>query len=397
MNRAYDILIAGAGMVGLAAAALLSRDRRVNVTVVDAGGDPAFDVGDDVGLRVSSIAPGSVDVLSRAGAWSDIAGTRACPFRAMKVWDAAGHVDGPETLSFSAAEFAVPELGFIVENELIRFALTKALRGTGSSLRFATPIRHVERAGRRFQVVLESGETLTPELLVGADGARSFLRSAAGIDVETWAHEQKALVTILETAAGHRDTAWQRFLPTGPIGMLPLLDGRISIVWSTTAAEAEAALAMTDDELSARLTEVSDGVLGRLRVAGPRGAFPLISQHARHYVQDGFALAGDAAHSIHPLAGQGVNLGFADVSVLARYVRDAMDREENPGDLPALRRYERARKGANRTMLHFMDFLNRLFSNESRPLARLRGTGMYLFNRSGPVRNHAVHTALGLR
>ena len=225
----------------------------------------------------------------------------------------------------------------------------------------------------------------------------SMARSAAGIPVDTWAHEQKALVTMLRTASGHQHTAWQRFLDTGPIGMLPLSDGRISIVWSTTPEEAEDALAMDDEALSARLTEVSDGALGPLHVAGSRGAFPLVSQHARHYAQEGIVLIGDAAHSIHPLAGQGVNLGFADAASLVELIGNAVERDENPGDLPILRRYERARKGANRTMLHFMDFLNRLFSNESRPLARLRGTGMYLFNKSGPVRDHAVHTALGLR
>ena len=397
MKQKYDIVIAGAGMVGLAAAALLDRNDRFNVTVVDAGPKPDFDQNGEVGLRVSSVAPGSIDILERAGSWQRIVSARACPFRAMKVWDAAGNVGGPETLTFAAAEFGLAELGFIVENELIRWALAEQLRDSAVTLCFESPIRSVSQADRRYRVTTETGETMAPDLLIAADGARSMVRAAAGIAVDTWAHEQKALVTMLRAESGHRDTAWQRFLDTGPIGMLPLSDGRISIVWSTTTEEAEDALAMDDDALSARLTEVSDGALGRLEVAGPRGAFPLVSQHARHYVQDGVVLVGDAAHSIHPLAGQGVNLGFADAASLVEIVGAAAESEENPGDLPVLRRYERARKGANRTMLHFMDFLNRLFSNQSRPLARLRGTGMFLFNKSGPVRDHAVHTALGLR
>ncbi len=184
---------------------------------------------------------------------------------------------------------------------------------------------------------------------------------------------------------------------TGPIGLLPLSDGRVSIVWSTTAGQAEEALGMSDDDLSEILTVVTDAALGRLTPTGPRGAFPLKSQHAEFYVQDGVALIGDAAHTIHPLAGQGVNLGFADTVELASVVSSALASDENPGDLPVLRKYERARKGDNKTMLHFMDVLNKLFSNESRLLQQLRGTGMYLFGQSGPIRERVVRTALGIR
>jgi 2-octaprenylphenol hydroxylase len=234
-------------------------------------------------------------------------------------------------------------------------------------------------------------------LLIGADGARSFVRDRAGIGTRSWQHDQMAFVASLETEKPHQDTAWQRFLDTGPIGMLPLSEGRISIVWSTTPEAAETALAMSDRELSQALTDVSGGVLGKLTPAGPRGAFPLISRHADCYVQDGLALVGDAAHSIHPLAGQGVNLGFADASALVAVLGKALDAGEDPGDMPILRKYERARKGANRTMLQFMDALNRLFSNQSVVLSRLRGVGMFLFNKSGPIRDHAVETALGMR
>jgi len=179
--------------------------------------------------------------------------------------------------------------------------------------------------------------------------------------------------------------------------MLPLADGRVSVVWSTTPEISDAALDMSDKALSGKLTELSDGALGKLTAAGPRGAFPLKSQHAAQYVQDGLALVGDAAHTIHPLAGQGVNLGFADASELAEIVGRALQADENPGDLPILRKYERARKGANKTMLYFMDGLNRLFSNRSVALAQLRGLGMTVFNRSGLVRQRIVQIALGIR
>lgn len=397
MSREYDIVVVGAGMVGLSAACLLARDERLRVTVVDAGPRPVFDPGDEVSLRVSAIAPGSVDILSRIGAWQAIQAARVCPYRNMKVWDAAGSVDGPETLSFEAAEFAVPQLGFIVENVLIQHALLQQLEMTGAEVCFDTPLESIDRTGHRFELELASGEKLTPDLLVGADGARSFIRDNAGIAVRSWPHAQKAFVTCLQTETGHHNTAWQRFLEDGPIGLLPLSDGRVSIVWSTTHEKAEEALSMSDDELSGLLAEITDGALGNLTPAGPRGAFPLKSQHAAEYVQDGLVLIGDAAHTVHPLAGQGVNLGLADADELARVVLDALASDENPGDLPTLRKYERARKGANKTMLRFVDGLNRLFSNRSAPLARLRGVGMYIFNKSGLIRERAVQTALGIR
>ena len=194
----------------------------------------------------------------------------------------------------------------------------------------------------------------------------------------------------------HRRIAWQRFLRDGPIALLPLGDGRSSIVWSTTPERVDGCMAATDQELGERLTEASDGVLGALTVQGPRGSFPLRAQHAVRYIEPGLALIGDAAHSVHPLAGQGANLGLADAEALAEAIIAGISQDEYPGDLPTLRRYERARKGANATMLHFVDSLNRLFLLESGTFAKLRRTGMRLFNRSGPIRRRAVEVALGI-
>ena len=400
MNREFDILIAGGGMVGLTVAlALLQGDAndQLRITVVDAGKRPSFSPGQDVSLRVSAIASGTASLLARLGAWDSIAETRVCPYRDMKVWDASGSVEGPETLRFDAADFAVPQLGFIVENILIQDALLSLLGAANVSINFETPIRSVQKCAERYVVEYGNGETMAPELLIGADGAASFVRNSAGITVRSWQFPQTAFVTHLQPESSHRNTAWQRFLANGPVALLPLRDGRVSTVWTTTPQQAEELSNVAEDQMAALLTDATDGVLGNLSASGPRGSFPLKSQHADRYVLDGLALVGDAAHAVHPLAGQGANLGLADARVLAAVIAEALAAGEHPGDLPILRRYERARKVANKSMLHFINGLNRLFSNESTPLARLRGAGMALFNRSGPIKEYAVQVALGIR
>ena len=400
MKHQCDIVIVGAGMVGLTLANFLAQSEQcdnLNITVVDAGKKPAFAADADVSLRVSAIASGSAELFARLGVWDEIVNTRACPYQDMRVWDAAGHVEGPETLCFDAAEFAVPQLGFIVENVLIQVALLNKLESSAVTIKFETPITSMNKVGERFEVELADGQKLEPDLLIGADGAASFVRKNAGIGITSWLYSQSAFVTHLQPEISHRNTAWQRFLRTGPVGLLPLADGRVSTVWSTTAGQAAEALNASDEQLQVMLTEATDNVLGKLQPTGPRGSFPLKAQHADQYVLAGLALVGDAAHAVHPLAGQGANLGLADAETLATVITDALNANENPGDLPLLRNYERTRKGANKTMLHFIDALNRLFSNDSTSLARLRGTGMRIFNSSGPIRTHAVQVALGIR
>jgi len=400
MNREFDILVAGAGMVGLATALLLAHSdtsRRLNISVVDAGAKPEFSPGQDVSLRVSAIASGTASLLARIGVWQSILDTRVCPYRDMTVWDAAGSVAGPETLRFEAAEFALPQLGFIVENGLIQNSLLAALEASGVAVKFETPIKSVKKSGRRYAIEYGDGEETVPELLVGADGVSSLVRNSAGISVQSWQYAQSAFVTHLQPEFSHRYTAWQRFASSGPVALLPLCDGRVSTVWTTTPEQAAMLVRAPDSEIASLLTDATDNVLGRLAAAGPRGSFPLQSQHADRYVLDGLALVGDAAHAVHPLAGQGANLGLADAAAFANVIAAAVAANEHPGDLPVLRRYERDRKAANKIMLHFIDGLNRLFSNESTPLARLRGAGMALFNRSGPIRDYAVQVALGIR
>ena len=399
MNRQFKIVVVGAGIAGLTVATLLGRSKccdRLTITIVDAGKKPVFDASEDISLRVSAIASGSADIFASVDVWQRIIDQRACPYRDMRVWDANGIADGPDSLRFEAAEFAVSELGFIVENVLIQHALLQQLDTMRQAVDFETPIQALTKSGDRFEVKFADSELLLADLIIGADGAGSFVRNSADISVNAWQYAQSAFVTHLRPEKAHRHTAWQRFLRSGPVALLPLHDGRVSVVWSTSPEQAEKAIAASDDELSTMLSEATDFVLGRLTPEGPRGAFPLKAQHASHYVLPGLALIGDSAHAVHPLAGQGANLGLADAARLVDVIDEALAQDENPGDLPVLRRYERARKGANQTMLYFIDSLNRLFSSESSSVEKLRGSGMRLFNKSGPIREHAVQVALGL-
>ena len=399
MKAEHDIIIVGAGTAGLCAAALLASGQaagRFRVRVLDAGNEPQLDAGSDIALRVSAISLGSMQTLDTAGAWQYIEEIRAFPYRDMRIWDASSVVESNSTLHFSAAEYGLPELGCIVENSLIQVALLRRLGDLGVSVEFNTAITSEVRDGSRTTLRTDDGREWSADLVVAADGAGSPLRRRASIAVSAWSYPQQAFVTHMKCALPHQETAWQRFLAHGPIALLPLDDHRVSIVWSTTSDRAEAALDASDRDLGNTLSRVSDYVLGELTVAGPRGSFPLRAQYAKEYVREGLALIGDAAHCVHPLAGQGANLGFADAAELAEVLERAVAAGEHPGDLPVLRRYERARKGANAVMLHFIDGLNRLFLSKIPVIKEIRTTGMRLFNGSKLIKRRAAKTALGI-
>ncbi len=399
MNRRYNIVVVGGGVTGLMAATLLAKGPHsdaLDITLVDVAPRPVFSPDDDVALRVSAIATGTAELFDSVGAWEYTAATRVGPYTSMRIWDENDTPESSSALRFDADEFAVQQLGFIVENVLLQDVLLYQLDRTDVMLRFESPIGKLRRTAGHYQLDLESGESLTADLVVGADGARSFVRSAVGIETNEWPYQQTAFVTHLQPEKPHGGAALQRFLRDGPLGILPLQDGRVSVVWSTSPEQADAALAADDAATGHMLSEASDYVLGSLEVAGPKGAFPLCARHATGYVLPNLALIGDAAHAIHPLAGQGANLGLQDAAELAAQISGAIGQGLHPGDRPVLRRYERARKGANTTMLHFMTGLNRLFTTDSPVLGELRSAGMRAFNRSGPIREHAVKVALGV-
>ena len=398
MNKTFDVVIIGAGVTGLTVAALLAQSpqgSRLRLTVIDAAARPVFSADDDVALRVSAVAMGSAALLESVGAWEFVRSSRVGAYDRMRVWDESGHADSSAALHFDAAEFGVPQLGFIVENVLLQQALLNVLDNSDVELIFEAPISALQKEEQKYKVAIEN-RMFDADLVIGADGARSFVRNSVGISTRDWPYGQSAIVTHLTPEKPHQNTAWQRFLRDGPLGMLPLSDGRISVVWSIGENTAERALAASDEELGEMLSAASDYVLGALTVAGPRGAFPLCARHAMNYVLPGIALIGDAAHAVHPLAGQGANLGLQDAAVLARVISTALANDECPGDRPVLRRYERERKGENAQMMHLMTGLNRLFATDSTLVRELRVIGMRLFNNSGPIRDRAVKVALGV-
>ena len=398
MKHSFDIAIVGGGIAGLGAAVFLANARNASalrIHVIDAAERPVFSKAEDVALRVSAISPGSAELLTQHGAWDTIEQTRSCPYDRMRVWDAAREPDGPATLRFDADELAVPHLGYVVENILVQHALLERLDALGVASQFGTRLQSIEFSGSGSQVLHTDDTTLRADLIIAADGSHSPLRDRAGIECREVEYGQRALVTHVEPEFAHERTAWQRFLETGPIGILPLADGRVSVIWSTSTAIVEEALAADDRKLGEMLTEASGRVLGGMQVAGPRGSFVLAARHAREYVRHGLALVGDAAHTIHPLAGQGANLGIADAWALAQVIDEAVGRGEHPGDRPVLRRYERARRGENTAMMHFLTGLNRLFAADSVMLGSLRRAGMRAFNRGGPVRKRMIDVALG--
>lgn len=398
MTGPANIVIVGAGLAGLATAALLAtraRSSEFAVTVIDAAPRPEFDADADIGMRVSAISAGSVAILDEVDAWPAVVAGRHTPYDHMRVWDEDDEPGGATTLRFDADELGVPHLGYIVENELLRHALLGALADTDAIVRFDSAVAAIRPRGSGFDIDVEQGADLNADLLIGADGARSQVREAAGIDDGRYEYAQTAFVTHARPEQPHAATAWQRFLRDGPIGLLPLSDGRVSIVWTTTPEVARLAGDANDDELADMLSDASGDVLGELRPEGPRGSYPLVARHAERYVDQGIALIGDAAHSIHPLAGQGANLGFADAAALVDTLVGARERGEHVGDRPVLRRYERSRRGENSLMLHFMTGLNRLFASDSVLLGELRKAGMALFNLSGPIRRRVASAAMG--
>ncbi|HET8701175.1 MAG TPA: UbiH/UbiF/VisC/COQ6 family ubiquinone biosynthesis hydroxylase [Nitrococcus sp.] len=385
-----DVAIQGAGMVGLALAAALAR-YGLRVVVLDNGQPPQWQP-DRYARRVCALNRASEGLLRALGVWEALQRQRISPFRAIRVWDPLG---GGQ-IGFDAADLGEPHLGHIVENELIRSVLQQAIMaGNGVEMRIPACIERLEPSDEVVTARLTDGSRLTAALVVGADGARSAIRGLLGIPVRFASYAQKGIVAAIRTEIPHGEVARQWFLPGGPLAFLPLADGRCSIVWSLPAAEAQARLALDEDAFCAAVMHGCAGTLGAVLEVGERGAFPLHRLHAARYCTERAVLIGDAAHVIHPLAGQGVNLGFQDAAALARVVIEARRRGRDIGGRLVLRRYERARRGDNLLMEWSMEGFHQLFTRSLPPVARLRSLGLGATDRIAPAKRFFMRRAIG--
>ena len=391
-TKDFDVVIVGGGMVGSALACALGKSS-LDIAIIE-GQEPELNwPNDSHDLRVSAITRGSQNLFEKIGVWETISTDRVSPYNEMVVWDATG--DG--SIHFDCAEIGEPNLGFIIENRVITRALTQHVEQLDNVKVYcpAKPKRLTLNPNNT-QLELEDGTVLECDLIVGADGANSWVRQQAGIEVDTRNYNQQAVVTTVKTSLPHQETAWQRFLPTGPLAFLPLTYGYSSIVWSTTPEQAQTLLELHEKEFKTSLANAYDFKLGDIIELGPRAAFPLKGQHAKHYVKPHLALVGDAAHTIHPLAGQGVNLGFADIGKLAEVILENKANEKAIGLFKTLRRYERSRRGDNLLMLESMGAFKTLFSNDSTALSKIRNMGLTITNKLAPAKHLFMRRAMGL-
>lgn len=384
-------------MVG-SALALALRHSGLHVLLLDGGPLTVrpFDASAAFEPRVSALSAASQRILERLGAWEGIAQRRATPYRHMQVWDGSG----TGQVHFSAASVHAQVLGHIVENRVVQDGLLERLHDSDVGLLPNARLEQLRRSGKDWLVTLHDGRQLRAPLVVAADGANSAVRRLAGCETREWDYLHHAIVTSVRCTAGHQATAWQRFTDEGPLAFLPLSrDGAqdwCSIVWSTTPEHAERLMALDEPAFNKALQQAFEGRLGDVLHTDPRVCVPLRQRHAKRYVDEGLALIGDAAHTIHPLAGQGVNLGFLDAAVLAEVLIGACERGERLADVKVLGRYERRRMPHNLALMAAMEGFERLFQANPLPLRWLRNSGLKLVEQMPEAKAVFVRQALGL-
>ncbi|MFI8717137.1 UbiH/UbiF family hydroxylase [Stenotrophomonas sp. NPDC077464] len=389
-RRARDVIVVGGGVVG-AACALALADAGLEVTLVE-GREPTAWQPQQPDLRVYAFAPDNAQLLGTLGVWPSIVAARACAYRRMRVWDAAG---GDE-LQFDADRLGREQLGWIVENDLLVDRLWAALPGAGVQLCCPARVEALEQDGDGVRLRLDDGRRLEATLAIAADGADSTLRRLAGLQVSRQEYGQRGVVAYIDTEQDNQATAWQRFLPSGPLAVLPAGARRSSIVWTLPDAEAERVLALDEAAFNAALTRAFGGRLGAMSLASRRVAFPLRRQLASAYVAGRVLTLGDAAHVVHPLAGQGVNLGLRDVAALHALVQRAHQRRQDWASTERLQRWARERRSDNTVSAYGFDAINTVFSNDEMHLTLARGRVLGCAGKLPPLVSALWKRAAGL-
>jgi 2-octaprenyl-3-methyl-6-methoxy-1,4-benzoquinol hydroxylase len=392
-----DAVVVGGGVVGGACALALAQ-QGLDVALLESREPPRWSPAQR-DLRVYAVAPDNAALLEGLGVWSSVRDARAQPYRRMRVWDAAGG----DTLAFDADAFARRELGWIVEHGLLVDRLWSVLPRAGVRVQCPARVVGVEPHEDGAKLRLEDDGTLDARLVIAADGADSSVRRLLDIAVEVEDYAQKGVVAYIHSELSHAETAWQRFLPTGPLALLPFADVEgarsrghcSSIVWTLPTAEAERVLALDADAFDREVTAASGGKLGALVLDSPRAAFPLRRQLANEYLRGRVLLLGDAAHVVHPLAGQGVNLGLRDVAALEALVRDAQGRRGDYASSSRLQRWARTRRSENALSARAFSAINQAFSNDGVAMTALRGPMLGIAGKVPPLAHALWRHAAG--
>ncbi|RTZ15932.1 FAD-dependent 2-octaprenylphenol hydroxylase [Vibrio aquaticus] len=392
MMQSVDIAIVGGGMVGLALAAAF-KETDLRIAVIESR-EPDSELGALPDVRVSALSRSSEAILRNLGAWQGIMQRRAAPYRAMEVWEQ----DSFARIEFEAQKLAQPDLGHIVENRVIQLALLEQVKQQ-SNVSLFMPAKCASMAVGESEtwLTLDNGQALTAKLVVGADGANSWVRKQQDIPLTHWDYGHSAIVANIRTKEEHERVARQTFTPQGPLAFLPLDEDNLSsIVWSTEPNRAERLIEMSTSAFNKALTAEFDNRLGLCEVVGERFAFPLKMRYARDFVTERVALVGDAAHTIHPLAGQGVNLGLLDAASLAQEVIELWQNGEDFGTKRNLRGYERWRKAEAAKMIAAMQGFKDLFEGSNPAKKLIRGIGMKLVGQLPGAKDEIMKRALGL-
>lgn len=392
MSNRFDVIINGAGLVGSSIAIGLAK-AGFKVLVIEFHPLEKLYPQDDYGLRVSAFTPSSKKWLEYVDAWDGLQHTgRITPFLHMHVWDEGGMGE----LTFDAVGTGSDALGWIMDNEATQGVLIdRALQLDNITILDNTKLESFEKIAGDVCVTLSNGDQYVTELIVGADGGRSMVRDWANIPTTGWSYGQKTIVGQVRPEKSHENSCWQRFLDNGPLALLPLNDGRCSLAWHTTYEEADELLALDPDAFSDRLSEGLQWKFGRIEIAGKLGAYPLRLNHAQTYVRENFALAGDAAHSIHPLAGLGVNIGYLDSATLVEELINAKKAGISLGDLTMLKRYEKRRKAHNMLIMGSMDLFKRSSTSQSKVIKGVRNLGLSATNKLPFVKRKLARMAMG--
>jgi 2-octaprenyl-3-methyl-6-methoxy-1,4-benzoquinol hydroxylase len=389
-NQHTDVAIVGGGMVGGALALGLSQ-QGFTVTVIEQTTPPEFDPVSPPDVRISAISASSVGLLRGLGVWEAIQVMRTHRYRQLETWEwENAHV------VFNAAELKLPELGYMVENNVLQLALWQALEAHENiSLCVPSSLETLLHGSEGYVLGFTDGSELKAKLVVGADGANSQVRHMAGIGVHAWQYPQSCMLITVQCENEPGDSTWQQFTPNGPRAFLPLFDNWASLVWYDTPARIRQLQSLPLDQLEREIASTFPSRLGNVKPVAA-GAFPLTRRHALRYVQPNLALVGDAAHTIHPLAGQGVNLGYRDVDALVDVLANARSHGEEWSSLSVLKRYQTRRMADNYLMQSGMDLFYASFSNDLAPLRMLRNIGLMAAERAGGLKRQALKYALGL-